>query len=394
MDIVATARGKIIHSEGTQVVQPVGTATVKAIYVREGQMVRAGDLLIELDGTVPAAERQRLVNELHAWALQAARAQAVLEALDTFRPPKLIPVAPIPPPAWADAQRLAEGEYVALQAKLAGMDAELARRHAERQSTLKLVARLEHTAPIARQRAKALESLATDQYVSRNHFLERERERIEQESELAIQHSRVQEIDASIRAARKQRDILLTDARHTNLDRLNSAREHMALVEQDLVKARQTERLTRLTAPVSGSVQQLAVRTVGGVVTEAQPLLLVVPDEHTVEVEAFLENKDVGFVLARQEADVKVEAFPYTKYGTVLGTITSVSDDAINNEELGLVYTLRLALTRATIPVNGVDIRLSPGMAVTVEIKTGRRRIIEYFLGPLVEYATESLRER
>jgi hemolysin D len=394
MDIVATAQGKIIHSDGTQVVQPIGTATVKAIYVREGQMVRAGDLLIELDGTVPEAERQRLLNDLHAWTLQAARAQAILEAMDKGRPPTLPTIDTIPALPWADALRLVEGEYAALQAKLAGIDAELARRQAERQSTLKLVARLERTAPIARQRAEALKDLASNQYVAHNTFLERQRERIEQESELAVQRSRVQEIEASIREARQQRLSLLADARHANLDRLNGAREHMALVEQDLVKARQSERLTRLIAPVSGTVQQLAVRTVGGVVTEAQPLLLVVPEEHALEIEAFLENKDVGFVLSGQEAEVKIETFPYTKYGIVLGTVTTVSDDAISDEKLGLVYALRVALARATIPVNGVEVKLAPGMAVTAEIKTGRRRVIEYFLGPLVEYATESLRER
>jgi hemolysin D len=188
--------------------------------------------------------------------------------------------------------------------------------------------------------------------------------------------------------------MLVADARRTNLERLNEAREHISLVEQDLIKARQSEWLTKLTAPVSGTVQQLAVRTVGGVVTAAQPLLLIVPEEHTLEIEAFLENKDVGFVLAGQEASVKIEAFPYTRYGIVPGTVTTVSDDAINDEKLGLVYSLRVALARSTIPVNGVDVKLAPGMAVTADVKTGQRRVIEYFLGPLAEYSAESLRER
>lgn len=394
MDIVATAQGKIIPSEGTQVVQPIGTATIKAIHVREGQEVQAGDLLIELDGTVPRAERQRLQNEWHAWTLQAARAQAVLEAIASGQAPVLPAMDVVPVRALEDARRLAQGEYAALQAKLAGMDAELARRQAERQSTLGQVSRLERTAPIARQRAEALKDLAGNQYVARNTFLERERERIEQESELVVQRSRVQEVSALIRETRQQRDTLLAEARHANLDHLNEARERLALLEQDLIKAGQSERLTRLTAPVSGTVQQLAVRTVGGVVTEAQPLLLVVPQEHTLEIEAFLENKDVGFVRPGQEAEVKIETFPYTKYGIVPGTVTTVSDDAINDEKKGLVYALRVALSHSSIQVNGTDVRLAPGMSVTAEIKTGRRRVIEYFLGPLLEYATESLRER
>lgn len=393
VDIVATAQGKIIPSEGTQVVQPIGTASVKAIHVREGQQVRAGQLLVELDGTVTQAERQRIANDLLAWTLQAAHAEAMLWALDEEAEPELAPID-APAQTYADAQRFVRGEYAALRAKLAGIDAELASRQAERVSVQAMTHKLELTAPIARQRALALKDLASQEYVARNSYLERERERIEQESDLRVQYSRLKEIDAAIAQVRQQRETALADSRHVNLERLTDARERIALLEQDLIKARQSESLTRLAAPVSGTVQQLSIRTVGGVVTEAQPLMLVVPQEHVMEIEAFLENKDVGFVQPGQDAEVKIEAFPYTRYGIVPGTVTSVSDDAIQDEQRGLVYAVRVALSRATIPVQEGEIRLSPGMAVTAEIKTGRRRVIEYFLGPLIEYGSESLRER
>lgn len=393
VDIVATAQGKIIPSAGTQVVQPIGTAMVKAIHVREGQVVRAGDLLIELDGTISRAEQQRIVNELQTWNLQAARSEAMLAAIESGRPPALNG-ANAEPRALNDAQRLAQAEFLALQAKLAGLAAEASRRQAEYQSTLALVRKLERTAPIARQRAESLKELAGDQYVARNTYLERERERIEQESDLQMQRSRLKEIEATIAEARQQQESVLADSRHANLNRLNEGHQRAALLEQDLIKAHQSERLTRLTAPVAGTVQQLAVRTVGGVVTEAQLLMLIVPEEYALEIEAFLENKDVGFVTSGQEAEVKIETFPYTKYGIVPGTVTSVSEDAINDEKRGLVYSMRVSLARATIAVNGSDIRLAPGMAVTAEIKTGRRRVIEYFLDPLMQYGQESIRER
>ncbi|MGH8465162.1 MAG: HlyD family type I secretion periplasmic adaptor subunit, partial [Pseudomonas sp.] len=393
VDIVATAQGKIIPSVGTQVVQPIGTAKVRAIYVREGQTVRAGDLLIELDGTVSRAEQRRIVNELQAWNLQAAHAEAMLTAIESGMPP-MLDGADAEPRALNDAQRLAQAEFQALQAKLAGIAAEASRRKAEYQSTLALARKLERTAPIARQRAESLKELAGDQYVARNTYLERERERIEQESDLLVQSSRLKEIEASIAEALQQQETARADARHANLSRLNEGRQRAALLEQDLIKAHQSERLTRLTAPVAGTVQQLAVRTVGGVVTEAQPLMLVVPVEHILEIETFLDNKDVGFVTPGQEAEVKIEAFPYTKYGIVPGTVTSVSEDAINDEKRGLVYSMRVSMESDTIAVNGSDIRLSPGMAVTAEIKTGRRRVIEYFLDPLMKYGQESIRER
>ncbi|OLF53563.1 HlyD family type I secretion periplasmic adaptor subunit [Pseudomonas chlororaphis] len=393
VDIVATAQGKIIPSEGTQVIQPIGTATVKAIHAREGQFVREGDVLIELDGTVTGAEQQRIVNELQTWTLQVARAEAMLAAIDGHRRPTLGP-ADVDPRAAADMQRLAEAEFAALQAKQTGIDAELAQRQAEHRSTTALVGKLARTSPIVRQRAEALKDLAGEQYVARNTYLERERESIEQESDLAVQRSRLKEIEASIAQVRQQRETLWADARHASLERLNEGSQRISLLEQDLVKARQSEHLTRLTAPVSGTVQQLAVRTLGGVVTEAQPLMLVVPEEKVLEIEAFLENKDVGFVQPGQEAEVKIETFPYTKYGIVPGTVTSVSSDAINDEKRGLIYSMRVAMARSSIAVNGTAIRLAPGMAVTAEIKTGRRRVIEYFLDPLMQYGGESIRER
>ncbi|VVM48315.1 MULTISPECIES: HlyD family type I secretion periplasmic adaptor subunit [Pseudomonas] len=393
VDIVATAEGKIIPSEGTQVVQPFGTATVQAIHVREGQLVHAGDLLIELDGTVAGAEAQRIINELQTWALQVGRAEAMLAAINGERMPLLAP-AEVDPLAFADGQRLAEAEFSSLQAKLSGIGAQLSGRQAELQSTRMLVSKLEKTSPIARQRAESLKVLVAEQYVARNTYLERERERIEQEAELAVQRSRLKEIEASISQVRQQGETLRADARQTNLERLNEGNQHIALLQQDLIKARQSAHLTRLTAPVSGSVQQLAVRTLGGVVTPAQPLMLIVPEETVIEIEAFLPNKDVGFVQPGQDAEVKVETFPYTKYGVVPGTVISVSSDAINDEKRGLIYSMRIAMARSTIAVNGTNIRLAPGMAVTAEIKTGRRRVIEYFLDPLVQYGNESIRER
>ena len=149
-----------------------------------------------------------------------------------------------------------------------------------------------------------------------------------------------------------------------------------------------------LTAPVDGVVQQLAIHTIGGVVTPAQALLALVPRENALEVEAVLENKDIGFVYAGQDATVKLETFLFTRYGTIPGKVRVVSNDAANDEKRGLIYPVRVQLARTTMQIENKTVNLSPGMAATVEIKTGTRRVIEYFLSPLLQYANESLRER
>ncbi len=153
------------------------------------------------------------------------------------------------------------------------------------------------------------------------------------------------------------------------------------------------ERHTRLVAPVAGTVQQLAVHTVGDVVQTGERLMIVVPDGTTLEVEAMLPNKDNGFVHAGQSARIKVEAFPFTRYGLIEGTVRSVSNDAVALDE-GLVFPVRIAVKRDTIMAHGRHMKLTPGMAVTAEIRTGDRRIIDYLLSPLARYADEAMRER
>ncbi len=294
----------------------------------------------------------------------------------------------------AAEQRLLEGEYAAYTTRLEQIDAEIERRRAELHSTEENLAKLTQTLPIVSARATDYQKLQQGNFVSRHGWLEKEQARIEAERDLAAQAAKRQEIRASLLEGQRQRAALVAETRRATLDRLHQAKQKMDALAQEQIKMENRSGLMRLTAPVAGTVQQLAVHTVGGVVTPAQPLLVIVPGDNPLEVEAFVENKDIGFVRAGQTAEVKVETFNFTKYGTLRGTVTQVSGDAIQDEKRGLVYAARVKLDRTTLNVDGKAVNLSPGMAVTVEIKTGKRRVIEYFLSPLIQYGEESLRER
>ena len=149
-----------------------------------------------------------------------------------------------------------------------------------------------------------------------------------------------------------------------------------------------------LTAPVTGTVQQLAIHTVGGVVTEAQALMAIVPDDETIEVEVMVENKDIGFVKPGQVAVVKLETFPYTRYGYLEGVVDHVSYDAVQDEQRGLIFPARVRLNKTHFMIDDTRVNLTSGMSVTAEIKIGKRRVIDYFLSPLREYKDEGLREK
>jgi hemolysin D len=238
---------------------------------------------------------------------------------------------------------------------------------------------------------------------------------VEQQEEFNVQSSRLHETEAAVAAIRETRGQAAAEYRHTLSDELAKSAQKANGIAQDLIKAEQKTSLQRLTAPVDGVVQQLAIHTVGGVVTPAQSLLVVVPSDSPLEIEAMVSNHDIGFVHAGQEAEIKIDTFNFTRYGLLHGQVLSVSQDAVirdrrqdrsndrtpgtqneTSEPKGqeLNYSARISLDRTRMVIDDKVVNLSPGMAVTAEIKTGSRSILNYLLSPLLRYRHDSLRER
>jgi hemolysin D len=184
------------------------------------------------------------------------------------------------------------------------------------------------------------------------------------------------------------------EARAKVLGDLAKAVSDASLRREELVKSTQRSSLQRLLSPVDGIVSQLAVHTVGGVVEAAKPIMVVVPSGGSLVVEAKVLNKDMGFVNVGQPVAVKLEAFPFTRFGTVPGTITNIGSDAVEDEKLGLVYTVRVKLARAMMARGDTMVALTPGMAATADIKTGRRSIMSYLMSPIDEARLSAGRER
>ena len=393
LDVVVVAQGKTVPNERVKVIQPIETATVNAIHVTDGQIVKTGAVLVELDATAASADITRLGNDLIVAKLQSARSEAFLEGMDGKDPVlKILPG--IDDDRLNEARQQLESQWREYKAKLERLEAEITRCEAEVRSIQEVVHRLERTLPIIEERADTFKDLYEREVCSKQDYLERERARIEQEGELAAQSEKLRSVQAALTEAIKQKDSLVAETRRVTLDTQREADQKVTTNTQELIKAQQRHKLMKLTAPVDGSVQQLAIHTVGGVVTPAQQLMVIVPTDDPLEVEAFVENKDIGFVNVGQEAEIKIETFSYTKYGTIRGEVKNVSSDTIQDEKRGLIYSSRVKLAKTTVKVANKPVNLAPGMAVTVEIKTDKRRVIEYFLTPLMQYGNESLRER
>ncbi|HEX8750961.1 MAG TPA: HlyD family type I secretion periplasmic adaptor subunit [Nitrospira sp.] len=389
IDIVATAQGKIIASGYSKIIQPYETGVIASIHVLDGQVVKRGEVLIELDPTQNRADRDRASNEYRAAKVDAARLRALIAGRSTFDEP-----SDGDPQYIALQQHLLRDQLIEYQARAEAAQHLIDQRRAALDQTKENIRRLEATVPMEAERAEAYKKLLDHEAVTRMDFLQAEEQRIDKTQELAGQRKKLVQDAAALLEAEKNYRVTVTEFQQTKQAELSTIETKAASLSQDVTKAGQKADFQRLTSPIDGVVQQLAVHTVGGVVTPAQQLLIVVPQEHPVEVEAQVENKDVGFVKEGQPAEIKVETFLFTLYGTIPGKVLTVSDDAASIEDVGLVYPTRVSMDRSTVQVEGKQVNLSPGMAVTVEIKTGKRRIIEYLLSPLLKSVKESLRER
>lgn len=394
VDIVAVAPGRIIVGDRSKVVQPLERSVVQRVLVKDGDLVAAGQPLVELDPTSATADKTSVAEQLAAATGEQQRATALLKALASNG--KLPVQVDLPPPQQAQLN----AEWQDIKSKLAKYAAETARRQAEIDTARAQLAKLQTTLPLSQQREQDIKDLSAQGFMAQHAGQDRTRERIEQERDLATQQARLREAEAALSETRHAQAAYLAETTRNLHDRAAQADLKRQQASQELAKATQREKLTTLTAPVAGQVQQLAIHTTGGVVTDAQALMVIVPNETAspgagaVVVEVTLDNKDIGFVTPGQGAEVKLETFPFTRYGTIAATVELVTADAVNDEKRGAIFPARLLLKASHINVDGKAIKLTPGMNVTAEIKTGQRRVIEYLLSPVQRAGQESLRER
>lgn len=393
LDVVASAQGRLIPVDNVKLIQSSDTGIVRAILVRDGQEVRKGQALVELDPTVSTADTAQARSALQTALLDVARAKVVLGALNGNG---LQFVAPDGTPAdIAETQQaLAATELTAIEAAMLGRGADRQAASAARDEALTQAAKLNETIPLIDQQLEAHEELLAKGFASRLKVIELRRQRL----------ATIKDRDAALDTARKvgaqlsgAGSIVLqnrAEARAKVLGDLAKAQAEASQRTEELVKSQQRSRLQRLVSPVDGTVAQLSVHTIGGVVEPAKPIMVIVPRGGSLVAEVKLLNKDAGFVRAGQNVAVKLEAFPFTRFGTIPGRVETISSDAIEDERLGLVYAARVRLDRAKIDRGDRVVSLTPGMAVTADIRTGERSIMSYLISPIDEARQEAGRER
>jgi len=420
VEIYATASGKIQPSGRSKVVQPLEPGRVVATLVENGRVVHEGDILLKLDPTETAADEEAAERDLESTNAEVARRRVAITAA------KLDPIetSPIQFSTSLSSQfRRREESVLAadlaeLAATLGGLKSQMAQQQASVRRLTDSIAQRERVIAVTKERVEMKDFLDKKGVGARLQVIDAT-ERYESERATQVdEQGQLLEAKAAFEATEKKLTETVTHFAADQTQKLLEAERKTDRLAQELIKARSKNARTLVKAPISGVVQQLAITTLGQVVTSGQALMTIVPLDAKLEIEALILNKDIGFVRVGQPAVVKLEAFPFGRYGTLAGTVSNVSSDAIdmrnapNLSEAAatvrpqgapsgssangpeLVFPATIALSSRTIDVGGSEAILSPGMTATVEIATGKRRIIDFVLSPLREVVSKTGHER
>jgi hemolysin D len=421
LDIHAVAHGRIQPSGRSKVVQPLEPGRVVGVAVENGSRVGPGDVLVDLDPTETGADREALNRDLESSRAEIMRRQVAIALVraNTFEPRAIaFPVGTSDPTSRRE-QSVLIADLAQLTSSRASLLAQQAERSAARDRLSASVEAREKLLALARERVDMRETLNDKGSLSRALVIDSLQQYETQATTQVSERGQLAEALASLVTLERKLDEVVTQFIADHMQKLAEAERKADRLEQEFIKAQSKNERAKLRAPIAGTVQQLAVTTVGQVVTTGQALLTIVPFDSPIEIEVMIQNKDIGFVETGQVAAVKIESFPFTRYGTIAGTVLKVSRDAVDEREAGalsdpgsavkpqasttatapakvqgLVFPATIGLSRRSINVDGKDIPLSPGMAVSVEIRTGQRRAIDYVLSPLREVAATSGHER
>lgn len=417
IDVVAAAPGRIIVSERSKVIQPLEAASIRSIHVHDGQHVQKGQLLIELDDTQASAEHAQALQELNVARSEKIRVLALTTGLATGH----LPIAPDdqvralcePQHKTCDAsdnlQRQLTTEWQDIRSKRERLEATAATRLAQVQATKAAAARFQSLIVSLRQRENDYSTLAQKGFLNQHAYQDKSRDRLDAENELArLQAEQVATVAAHVEAIKEQASYL-AEVKKNLSTRAADALQSIERLTQERIKIRQRLGILQLHAPVDGIVQQLAIHTNGGVVTPAQALMVVVPDQGGLVAEVMVANKDIGFVRRGQHVRVKLETFNFTRYGTLDGELEWVSADALTRDpqpangadtvassgQAPLAYfPAHVRLRQTHVRVDGQDVPVNPGMNITAEIQTGQRSLLDYLLSPIQRTLDESATER
>lgn len=423
IDIYAVAQGKVQPQGRSKVIQPFESGVIVRLTVENGKFVQAGDVVAELDPTEINAERAAARGDYIAARAESLRRSHVIAFVMLAKQGPLPPppgVADIPDTIQQREINVMLADYAQLNATLESLNAQRQEKLAQSNRLKMTMASREQLLKILKERVDIRQVIEDSQQGFRARVIDALQEYLREQTAASSDQGQMAEIEASLLSIERKTDQARSEFLAEQTQKLNEAEKKRDHLFHELAKLETKASHMTLHAPIAGTIQQLAVTTLGQVVSSGQALMTVVPTNTPIEVEAMVLNSDIGFVRIGQQAVVKIDAFPFTRFGTIAGTVSKISREAIDSREASgladaaavtrpqgtqpqtsgfapaqtLVFPITITLERTAMPVDNAQVPLQPGMAATIEIQTGHRKVIDFLLSPLREVVSTSGHER
>jgi hemolysin D len=420
IDIIATAQGKIQPQGRVKTIQPVEAGKVMAIHAANGKHVEPGQVLIELDDAEAKADHADAATQLLAFGAERLRRLSALSAVQSGHIETGAAIAwpgDVPQPMRLREERVLSGDLRQLAANVKSLDAQIAQKKAEQKRLEETIAAQQALIATLQERVTMRTTLEATQAGSKAAVIDAKETLQIQQTALATQKGQLAEAQAAAEVLVRDREKAIETFNAENGQKLAEAERQIDDFSQKEAKTAAKLGHMTIASPIGGMVLGLSVTTLGQVVNPSEEMMRIVPDGTGLEIEAYLENKDIGFVEPGQAAIVKIESFPFTRYGVLDATVIRVAHDAIPEPDAqtlegnpakttkssyfggaqrtqNLVFPVTLSLAKTAMDIDGAAVPLRPGMTASVEVKTGKRRILEYLFSPLVQTLSSAMRER
>ncbi len=387
VDVVVTARGKVIPSGEVKTIQPLNAGVVRSILIQSGDYVTKGQLLMEIDPSDVDPELASMRADHKQAELEIERINSLLEGrkFKVNNEQYDVDVLQVQQDIYAAEHERLKKQIRVKQETLLQLDEQLAG-----EDNVAVQAR--YMSGVLEEKLIRLEKVRD--IISRDEYENTRSEMKRYRSELGSSQHRSAELSARKTQTIQEIAYIKEEYRNRLLTELTEKKQRYLYLQSKIEKAEFISTRQQITSPVDGYVSRLLFHTIGGVVTPAEKLAFIVPDNSQLLIKATLLSKDMGFVAEGMAASIKIDTFSFQKYGTIGGKVIQVSKDSIEDERLGLVYEMYIAPEKNTLLVDGVETPISAGMSVTSEVKIGKRRIVEFFIYPLIKYLDEGISVR
>lgn len=391
LDVQATTMGRLIVSGHSQVIQAVEQSRLIHLYIKEGQHVEQGEPLLGMNVLGVSQDILSLGHQIDFYTNESLLYSALLQK----SPPETQTAFNI---LSLEQQQKLSSNYQSIKnefdSAITGIDIEINIADTNintKNNELKILSSLLHN---IQQRLDAHKQLSQKKIISQNEYREKEKELLLTQKEITQKKSEKMILNAQKEGLIEKLNSIRIQKAQEWYEKHKQSEFQIIKLEQEFYKTEEREQLEIIRSPVTGTIQELSIYTIGAVLQPAQKLMVIVPDNDVQIAEVKILNKDIGFIREGQTVTVKVDTFPYTRYGTIDGKILSISRDSTHDEKLGLVFIGQISLDKNSLNVEGTKVELTPGLSIVAEIKTDQRRVIDYVLSPVREYMSEAMREK